>query len=87
MSHCISMNEYLVKKRISVVSTWLFPVQKNEKVALDYAFLKVWKNPKDYDGPAKDFQHCLDQWEQHLYKCVAFQGNFLIVHELINSFI
>jgi hypothetical protein len=26
--------------------------------------------------PHEDFQHCYQEWEQHLWLCVAFQGNY-----------
>jgi transposase len=87
----ISMKEFLAKKGISVVlqppyspdlsscDFFLFPklefhlrgrhfgtVDKIQKVVTDQLRALLHE----------DFQHCYREWEQHLQRCVASQGNY-----------
>ena len=87
----ISVNEFLAKKRISVVPQ---PPYSPDLCPCDFFLLPKLKfHIKDrhfgtVDNIQKvvtdqlkallheDFQHCYREWEERLWRCVASQGNY-----------
>ena len=88
----ISVIEFLAKKGIPVVpqlpyspdpSPWdffLFPKLKFHLKGRHFGRVEnIEKAVTDQlkTIPVSDYQHCYEEWEQRLRKCVASQGNYL----------
>jgi hypothetical protein len=87
----ISVNEFLAKKVISVAPQppysadlspcefFLFPKLKFHLKGRHFGTVdNVQKVMTDHLRalPHEDFQHCYREWEQHLRRCVASEGNY-----------
>ena len=87
----VSINEFLAEKSIPVVPQhpcspdlspcdfFLFPGLKNHLKGRHFGTLdNIQKSITDKLKviPAEAFQHCYEQWKQHLCHCVAAQGNY-----------
>ena len=87
----VSISEFLAEKSILVVPQppylldlspcdfFLFPRLKNHLKGRHFGTLdNIQKSITDKLKviPAEAFQHCYEQWKQHLCHCVAAQGNY-----------
>jgi len=87
----VSINEFLAEKSIPVVPQppyspdlspcdfFLFPRLKNHLKWRHFGTLdNIQKSVTDELKciPTEAFQHCYEQWKQHLRRCVAAQGNY-----------
>jgi transposase len=87
----ISVNEFLAKKGISVVPQPPYSPDLSPCDFFLFLKLKFHLKGRHFGTvdniqkvvtdqlralPHEDFQHCYREWEQHLRRCVASQGNY-----------